>query len=850
MDPNEPASFGDLLQRFRRAAALSQEALAGLSGLSVRGISDLERGIYTTPRIETIRLLADALELTHDQRNALLAARRAAFPVRRAPMTIRGSPIPRLATPLVGRTREIEQIGRLLRRPPGRLVTLTGPGGVGKTTLAVHVAGTLADTFPDGVWFVPLATVADSSLVVPTIIQTLGIPASGGASPDDCLADALCGKRALLVLDNLEHVVEIAPCLAAIVRSCPELTALVTSRVRMRVAGEQEYPVMPLGLATGAHGTPGAIATAESVRLFVERAQAVQPDFALTDANAPIVAEICRRLDGLPLAIELAAARIKVLPPAALLDRLEHRLTLLTAGNRDLPARQQTMRSAIAWSYDLLPPPEQALFRRLAVCVGSFDLSAVQALGGRDSLDTLASLIDHSLVLPIEGAEATPRYSMLETIRAFGLEQLVERQELFEAQGTHAAYFLGLAELMRPRIEGPGGSDALEWFKREHPNLRAALAYVTSQGETLLSLRFVAALWKFWFVHRHIVEGRSWLERALALRCDRPSEHRAEALYAAGSFAHDQRDFEHARIRAEECLALARVLRDHLRSGMALFLLGTIARNQGSFNEAMSTFEQSLALLRRVDPFEGFAEHMTGMVLSSLGDMAYEQGDSVRAGDLNQEALGIWQRRGDAWGIANALLNLATVTATTDPLLAAARFRQSLSLYRDLGATAGFAHGLVGLGMVVIRLGEVEAAATLFGAAESLRGATNTGILRMMQTDYDRSLRTGRLALGSERFAAAVAAGREYSLDAAFSAATTLSLDGPAPVRPPAPFGLTPREIEVLTLVANGRTDHEIAEDLSISYRTVTTHVSHILDKLGVDSRTAAGIAAVRAGII
>jgi non-specific serine/threonine protein kinase len=291
-------------------------------------------------------------------------------------------------------------------------------------------------------------------------------------------------------------------------------------------------------------------------------------------------------------------------------------------------------------------------------------------------------------------------------------------------------------------------------------------------------------------------------------------------------------------------------MNDHLRGGMALFLIGTIARNQGAFNEAMSTYERSLTLLRQVDPFKGFAEHMTGMVLSSLGDMAYEQGDATRAGELNQEALGLWQRRGDAWGTANALLNLAAVTASTDPVLAAALFRQSLSLYRDLGALAGFGHSLVGIGMVAVRMDKAEEAAMLFGTAESLRATSNSTILRMMQADYERALRTGRTALGSERFDAAFMAGRASTLEDAFQVATTIALDGPMPAQPPAPFGLTPRELEVLKLLVDGRTDREIADALFISYRTVTTHVSHILDKFGVDTRTAAGTAAVLAGVI
>jgi len=852
MGARETSPFGSLLRDYRLAAGLSQERLAEHCGLSARGISDLERGARTVPRLETVGLLADGLGLAGGDRAALLAARNVApsAPPAGSPAVARlWVPVP--STPLVGREREIEHVLALLHDPSVRLVTLTGPGGVGKTRLALAVAAAAEAAFTDGVCFVPLAPVRDPALVIPAIARALDIQDNGDRSLVDAIETALAARRMLLILDNFEQLLATAPMVASLLAACSQLNVLVTSRAVLRVSGEHTFPVSPLALPNPMSLIPfEQLARYAAVRLFAVRAQATYAGFALTADNALAVADICRRLDGLPLAIELAAAWVKVLPPLALLARLDRRLTLLTGGNRDLPAHQQTMRNSIAWSYDLLSREEQALFRRLAVFAGGFDLEAAETLGGAGSIDTLASLVDHGLVMRIEGPETMPRFVMLETIREFGLEQLAAHDEEIAIRSDYAGYFLALAEQLRPRIEGPEGQQVLERFEMDHPNYRAALATATERGDAQLAVRLAAALWKFWYVHRHAAEARAWLEGVLALPGEVPPDRRAEVLYAAGSSAYDQRDFARAEALGQECLALAQASNDHLRVGMAHFLLGTVARNQGHFSEAMAAYDRALTTLREGRLSGGFAEHMHGMVLSSLGDMAYEQGHVVRSRALNEEALALWQGRGDAWGIANALLNLATVAAGTDPSLSAARFREALAHYRDLDASVGFAHSIAGLAIVAVGFGKVIHGVRLFGAAEAFRAVASVAVTRMMQADYDRAVDAARLALGPREFRAAWTAGAVLTTDQAFAEATRLPLEGPAPVRLPSPFGLTMREFDVLQLMAEGRTDQEIADTLFISYRTVTTHVTKILNKLGVDSRTAAVSFAVRENVI
>ncbi|HEY7850920.1 MAG TPA: helix-turn-helix domain-containing protein, partial [Ktedonobacterales bacterium] len=461
------AAFGELLRRQRRAAGLTQEELAARAGLSVRGIADLERGARRTPRRDTIALLVHALGVSPQDETALFAAvHRSAAPVER-PAQGRHN-LPAQLTLLLGRDEEVRGVVALLRRADVRLVTLSGPGGVGKTRVAIEVGAELLDDFADGVWFVRLSRLSDPSLVLPTIAQTLGLKEAGGQSIAETLRMYLREREIALVLDNCEHVADAAPDVASLLETSPRLTVLATSRAALRLQGEREYPVPPLALPPATSGpevarTPARLAEYPAVALFIERARAARQDFMLTAANAPTVAEICGRLDGLPLAIELAAARIKLLPPSALLAQLEHSLGFLVGGARDLSERQQAMSSTLAWSENLLSAEERVLFRRLAVFAGGCALEVAQAvcvapegaepLGG-DVLAGLSALVDQSLVQQREeGGE--PRFGMLHVVREYALDRLEASGEAEALRRAHAAYMLALAERAEPELTGP-----------------------------------------------------------------------------------------------------------------------------------------------------------------------------------------------------------------------------------------------------------------------------------------------------------------------------------------------------------------------------------------------------------
>jgi predicted ATPase len=586
------------------------------------------------------------------------------------------------------------------------------------------------------------------------VAVALGVRETPGSPLDGALRAAVRGRDLLLVLDNCEHVVGAAGELAAdLLAAAPALRILATSRTPLRLRGEQEIPVPPLALPDLDALPPVAtLAGVPAVRLFVERARAVRPDFALTPVNAAVVAEICARLDGLPLALELAAARLKVLSPAALLALLAVRavpaspLRLLTAGPGDLPARQRTLRDAIAWSHDLLDPEGRALFRRLAVFAGSFDLEAAAAVvleGGLDVFDVvdgLAGLVDQSLLrveparMPEElletvagaplGIEA-PRYGMLETIRAYALEQLAASAEAEAVRRAHALHFLSLAERAAPVLDGPAGSAWTARLEAEHPNLRAALGWSLQAREVELGLRLAAALWRFWQRRGHFAEGRGWLERLLQLAAGAAGAagalvaSRALALHAAGTLALDQGDYGPAADLLAEALAVRRALGDRLGEAETLNSLGVLGFRRGTYQEAAARFEEAQATYRTLSDERGLAK-----CLGNLGILAAVAGDGERAVALFEESLAIERGLGDARGVAYALNNLGALDQGRDDGsdLAIGRYEEALAIWRELGDRAGMALSLRNLAQLVGTAGDRPRATALYAECAKLCG--------------------------------------------------------------------------------------------------------------------------------
>ncbi len=632
--------------------------------------------------------------------------------------------LPAQPNELIGREEEMETVRQLLLREMVRAITLTGPGGTGKTRLAVQIATGLTDGFRDGVWFVSLASIGDPNLVSSTIAMVLGIRENPARAVLESLKDFLQGKHMLLVLDNFEQIVAAAPVVAALLATCPGLKVLVTSRVVLHINGEHEYPVPPLKLPeAGRVPGPEVLEEYSAVSLFVRRARTVKPGFMLNDENATAVARICGQLDGLPLAIELAAARIKLLSPQAMLDRLGSRLDFLKGGARDLPARHQTLRQAIAWSYDLLADEEKTLFRRISVFVGGCSLEAVETVcasmegPGADALDAVAALVDKSLLRQEEGGGEEPRFVMLETIREYGLECLKAAGDWEPARRAHAECFLSLAERAEAELTGPRQSVWLDRLEREHDNLRAALTWAEEQGEIEIGLRVGGALWRFWLARGHMREGRQRLERLLALpgAATRTSA-RARALHGLGTIIHEISDYTQARPFLEESLSIWRDLGDKKGTAAALNNQGWLAFQLGDFGAARALSEEALLLNRELGEKRGVA-----VALFNLGSVALHCSEYPTALSLFEESLALRREIGDRRGCAYVQVTMTWVEYQRgNHERAEVILGEALAVLRELNDSQFIAWALSMQGIVAHDLGEFERARVVLEESVSL----------------------------------------------------------------------------------------------------------------------------------
>ena len=740
--------------------------------------------------------------------------------------------LPRQLTSFIGRERELQDLEGLLAR--SHLLTLTGPGGSGKTRLGLQLAAQVADRFPDGVYFVPLAPVGNPDLVLSSIAQGVGLRDVGDRPLPDRLGNHLANARVLILLDNFEHLIAAAPVVAHILQATVALRFVVTSRAPLHLTGEQEYEVPPLQVPDPQCATAAAAACCESVRLFTERASAAQPAFVLDEQNAAVIAGITRMLDGLPLAVELAAARVKLLPPAALLARLEHSLPLLVGGARDLPERQQTLRGTIAWSYGLLGSGARRLLAACSVFRGGISLEGAESVCaaaidlGLEVLDGLEELVDQSLLRRVEGAAGGPRFGMLFMVREYAAERLAEMPERAGIEASHAATFLALAEAGARGLRGPGELAWLDRLEAEHQNIRAALDWY-SQHEPCQALRLGAAMSRFWAVRGHFTEGRQRL-RALLDSCDDVTSTRVKALNGAASLAIDQGDHADARDLVRESIRVGEELGYRRGEATAHVYLGRSLIASGHPAEAGPHVERALQLLEGLDDpasvatallYAGLAAHFTGRFEESCARYVRSL-ELCRATGFRSVAARSLQQLG------KSRLELGDIRGARSAL------EEALPIALELGDRWVVAVIMEGFAGVAARTGKPRRALRLAGVVRGLCEAGQFSMPVPVEAELERWLAPATKQLGSAA-ARIIAEGQRMSLADAVSYALA---DEPEDDWQSGPHrSLTRREQEVAALVTQGLTNRDIAGRLCLSVRTVDTHVDHILTKLGFSNR-------------
>ncbi len=747
--------------------------------------------------------------------------------------------LPVQLTSFIGRQRERGEIRRLLDTV--RLLTLTGVGGAGKTRLALQIAADVLEEYPDGAWLVELAPLADPVLLPGVMATALKVRDQPDRPILNVLTEYLEQKRLLLLLDNCEHLISASARLAdELLHVCPNLKIMATSREALGVIGETAYIVPSLSVPETAAVALDALAEFDAVRLFVERAAAVLPSFRLEPQNASAVAAICRHLDGMPLAIELAAARMNALSAEDIAQRLHDRFTLLTGGSRTTIPRHRTLRAALDWSFDLLTDPERMLLRRLAVFAGGFTLEAAEAVCAgdevepRSTVDILAHLVEKSLVV-FHAHER--RYGLLETIRQYSEERLIASGYAAWMREQHGAYYLHLAEQAEPLLRGREQRAWLERLEGEHNNLRAALEWSkTAEDGSERLLRLAAALWRFWHVHGYWREGRQWLEEALAKAPGAPLPIRTKALFGAGVLAIWQQDYGPASRFLEESLAVARMRGDDRAAADALRALSQAAWWQRDYERASALSEESLTLFQQIGDPWGISSALRHRGFQILTHHQRKR-EWQLASSMFEESLGISRALGDLRGVGHSTSGLGITARLAGQYKQAERLLQeALSLFRDLGDMFGIVNVLLELGRVAARRGDTERTTRLFGAAQSLREVGGAPVL-----PYDLPYYTRHYSVEDELRATGLnsvwAEGRAMTLQQAIDYA--LGEAGPSlAARSDRPTDLlTRREHEVAALIAQGLTNRQIAERLVITERTAETHVQHILNKLGINSR-------------